>query len=83
MDWCRIDALSVLPASFGSQDASKLLSLCPSVQLALKVTLWHCFGFCYFHSVLIPVTFNVMCFCSLIKQLFLESAIYLAMVLSR
>lgn len=31
-----IDSLSVLPMSFASQDASKLLSLCPSVQLALK-----------------------------------------------
>ncbi|XP_057954864.1 E3 UFM1-protein ligase 1 homolog [Malania oleifera] len=31
-----IDSLSVLPASFGSQDASKVLSLCPSVQSALK-----------------------------------------------
>nr|GMC65559.1 E3 UFM1-protein ligase 1 homolog [Ipomoea batatas] len=31
-----IDSLSVLPASFGSQDASKILSLCPSVQTALK-----------------------------------------------
>nr|GMD22587.1 E3 UFM1-protein ligase 1 homolog [Ipomoea batatas] len=32
----RIDSLSVLLASFGSQDASKILSLCPSVQTALK-----------------------------------------------
>ncbi|GAB4824343.1 hypothetical protein Ancab_007231 [Ancistrocladus abbreviatus] len=31
-----IDSLSMLPALFGSQDASKILSLCPSVQLALK-----------------------------------------------
>ncbi|XP_042501540.1 E3 UFM1-protein ligase 1 homolog [Macadamia integrifolia] len=31
-----IDSLSVLPASFGSQDAFKLLSHCPSVQRALK-----------------------------------------------
>ncbi|KAJ4725901.1 E3 UFM1-protein ligase 1 [Melia azedarach] len=31
-----IDSLSVLPASFGSQDASKILSLCSSVQSALK-----------------------------------------------
>ncbi|KAJ4833996.1 hypothetical protein Tsubulata_016528 [Turnera subulata] len=30
------DALSVLPASFGAQDASKILSRCPSVQSALK-----------------------------------------------
>ncbi|EEF30558.1 E3 UFM1-protein ligase 1 homolog [Ricinus communis] len=33
-----IDSLSVLPTSFGSQDASKLLSVCPSVQSALKGT---------------------------------------------
>lgn len=33
---CWIDSLSVLPASCGLQDASKLLSLCPSVQRALK-----------------------------------------------
>ncbi|XP_076881803.1 E3 UFM1-protein ligase 1 homolog [Bidens hawaiensis] len=32
-----IDSLSVLPASFASQDAHKLLSLCPSIQTALKV----------------------------------------------
>ncbi|XP_027087980.1 E3 UFM1-protein ligase 1 homolog isoform X1 [Coffea arabica] len=31
-----MDSLSVLPASFGSQDASKILSLCPSVQKSLK-----------------------------------------------
>ncbi|KAF3633355.1 E3 UFM1-protein ligase 1 -like protein [Capsicum annuum] len=31
-----IDALSVLPTSFGSQDAFKILSLCPSVQTAQK-----------------------------------------------
>ncbi|OVA03560.1 E3 UFM1-protein ligase 1 [Macleaya cordata] len=33
-----IDSLSVLPAFVGSQDAYKLLSLCPSVQRALKST---------------------------------------------
>ncbi|CAH8255042.1 unnamed protein product [Arabidopsis lyrata] len=31
-----IDSLSVLPASFTSQDANKMLLLCPSVQSALK-----------------------------------------------
>ncbi|OMO91362.1 E3 UFM1-protein ligase 1 [Corchorus olitorius] len=31
-----LDSLSVLPTSFGSQDASKILSLSPSVQSALK-----------------------------------------------
>ncbi|XP_009598257.1 E3 UFM1-protein ligase 1 homolog isoform X1 [Nicotiana tomentosiformis] len=31
-----IDSLSVLPASLGSQDAFKILSLCPSVQAAQK-----------------------------------------------
>ncbi|KFK33970.1 hypothetical protein AALP_AA5G085400 [Arabis alpina] len=31
-----IDSLSVLPASFTSQDANKILLLCPSVQSALK-----------------------------------------------
>lgn len=31
-----IDSLSVLPASFVSQDAHKMLSLCPSIQSALK-----------------------------------------------
>lgn len=31
-----IDSLSVLPTSFMSQDAHKMLSLCPSVQMALK-----------------------------------------------
>ncbi|KAF6164353.1 hypothetical protein GIB67_037510 [Kingdonia uniflora] len=33
-----IDSMSVLPAFFGRQDASKLLSLCPSVKRALKAT---------------------------------------------
>ena len=37
LDHCRIDSLLVLPASFGSQDASKILSNCQSVQVALKV----------------------------------------------
>lgn len=32
-----IDSLSVLPTSFVPQDANKMLSLCPSVQTALKV----------------------------------------------
>ncbi|KAM6578728.1 hypothetical protein CsatB_030565 [Cannabis sativa] len=45
-----IDALSVLPASFGSQDASKLLSLCPSVQLALKSNKAVIFGESYLFS---------------------------------
>lgn len=36
----RIDSLSVLPASFTSQDANKILLLCPSVQSALKVVFW-------------------------------------------
>ncbi|KAL3530680.1 hypothetical protein ACH5RR_010002 [Cinchona calisaya] len=31
-----MDSLSVLPASIGLQDASKVLSLCPSVQMAVK-----------------------------------------------
>ncbi|XP_021278593.1 E3 UFM1-protein ligase 1 homolog [Herrania umbratica] len=31
-----LDSLSVLPASFGSQDAYKIVSICPSVQSALK-----------------------------------------------
>ncbi|XP_004294624.1 PREDICTED: E3 UFM1-protein ligase 1 homolog [Fragaria vesca subsp. vesca] len=31
-----MDSLSILPMSFGSQDASKLLSLCPSIQQGLK-----------------------------------------------
>ncbi|KAK4440819.1 E3 UFM1-protein ligase 1 [Sesamum alatum] len=31
-----IDSLTILPASFTPQDASKILSLCPSVQKALK-----------------------------------------------
>ncbi|XP_058199638.1 E3 UFM1-protein ligase 1 homolog [Rhododendron vialii] len=31
-----IDSLSVLPASFASQDASRILSLCRSVQVAVK-----------------------------------------------
>uniref|UniRef100_A0A2P2K1N6 Uncharacterized protein MANES_04G029200 n=1 Tax=Rhizophora mucronata TaxID=61149 RepID=A0A2P2K1N6_RHIMU len=31
-----IDSLSVLPTSFGSSDASKILSHCPSVQSAIK-----------------------------------------------
>ncbi|KAE8700850.1 E3 UFM1-protein ligase 1-like protein [Hibiscus syriacus] len=31
-----LDSVSLLPASFGAQDASKILSLCPSVQSAHK-----------------------------------------------
>ncbi|KAE8666675.1 E3 UFM1-protein ligase 1-like protein [Hibiscus syriacus] len=33
-----LDSVSLLPASFGAQDASKILSLCPSVQSALKAS---------------------------------------------
>ncbi|GAB2274296.1 hypothetical protein Dimus_009062 [Dionaea muscipula] len=36
MEHCRIDSLSVLPSSFGPQDVSKVLSLCPTVQSTLK-----------------------------------------------
>ncbi|XP_015874238.3 E3 UFM1-protein ligase 1 homolog [Ziziphus jujuba] len=45
-----IDSLSVLPASFGPQDASKILSLCPSVQLALKSNDAYIFGESYLFS---------------------------------
>ncbi|KAF3453797.1 hypothetical protein FNV43_RR04238 [Rhamnella rubrinervis] len=45
-----IDTVSVLPASFGPQDASKLLSLCPSVQLALKSNNAFIFGESYLFS---------------------------------
>ncbi|PON66978.1 E3 UFM1-protein ligase [Parasponia andersonii] len=45
-----IGALSVLPASFGSQNASKLLSLCPSVQLEIKSNKAVIFGESYLFS---------------------------------
>lgn len=35
---CRIDSLAVLPASFSSQDASKILSHSQSLKSATKVT---------------------------------------------
>ncbi|KAJ1431948.1 E3 UFM1-protein ligase 1 [Sesbania bispinosa] len=38
------DSLSLLPSSFTPQDASKMLSLCQSVQLALKSNKAHIFG---------------------------------------
>ncbi|KAK7257759.1 hypothetical protein RIF29_31973 [Crotalaria pallida] len=38
------DSLSLLPSSFSPQDASKMLSLCQSVQLALKSNKAHIFG---------------------------------------
>lgn len=46
----RIDSLSVLPSSFTSQDANKMLLLCPSVRSALKVGLiifhnYSCYSF--------------------------------------
>uniref|UniRef100_A0A7N0RA85 E3 UFM1-protein ligase 1 homolog n=1 Tax=Kalanchoe fedtschenkoi TaxID=63787 RepID=A0A7N0RA85_KALFE len=44
------DALSVLPTSFGSQDASKILSLCPSVHSALKTNKALTFGESYVFS---------------------------------
>uniref|UniRef100_A0A7N0UCQ4 E3 UFM1-protein ligase 1 homolog n=1 Tax=Kalanchoe fedtschenkoi TaxID=63787 RepID=A0A7N0UCQ4_KALFE len=44
------DALSVLPTSFGLQDASKILSLCPSVIAALKSNKAHTFGESYVFS---------------------------------
>lgn len=39
----RIDSLSILPAVYGPQDASKLLSLCPSIQKAVKVNFIYSF----------------------------------------
>ncbi|KAJ7947727.1 E3 UFM1-protein ligase 1-like [Quillaja saponaria] len=45
------DSLSLLPTSFTTQDASKVLSLCPSVQKALKsnkaLTVGDCYVFSY------------------------------------
>nr|POE82625.1 e3 ufm1-protein ligase 1 like [Quercus suber] len=46
----RIDSLSVLPASFGPQDAFKIMSLCPSVQLAIKSNKALIFGESYVFS---------------------------------
>ncbi|TQD99201.1 hypothetical protein C1H46_015211 [Malus baccata] len=45
-----IDSLSILPMSFGSQDASKLLSLCPSIQQGLKSDKAIIFGDSYVFS---------------------------------
>ncbi|XP_057449095.1 E3 UFM1-protein ligase 1 homolog isoform X2 [Lotus japonicus] len=44
------DSLSLLPSSFTPQDASKMLSLCQSVQLALKSNKAHIFGDVYVFS---------------------------------
>ncbi|XP_010253371.1 PREDICTED: E3 UFM1-protein ligase 1 homolog [Nelumbo nucifera] len=56
-----IDSLSILPPSFGSQDASKLLSLCPSVQRALKSAKAHIFGeSCLFSNAFIKDVFDRM-----------------------
>ncbi|GAA0147500.1 ubiquitin-protein ligase [Lithospermum erythrorhizon] len=45
-----IDALSVLPPAFASQDASKILSTCPSVQTAIKSNKVVVFGDSYVFS---------------------------------
>ncbi|GFQ06362.1 e3 ufm1-protein ligase 1 homolog [Phtheirospermum japonicum] len=45
-----IDSLTILPTSFTSQDASKILSLCPSVQRALKSSKAHMLGESYIFS---------------------------------
>ncbi|KAK1373663.1 E3 UFM1-protein ligase 1-like [Heracleum sosnowskyi] len=45
-----IDSLTVLPAAFASQDASKILSLCPSIQVALKSNEVHILGDSYVFS---------------------------------
>ncbi|KAK6142075.1 hypothetical protein DH2020_012177 [Rehmannia glutinosa] len=45
-----IDSLTILPTSFASQDASKILSLCPSVQRALKSSKAHMLGESYIFS---------------------------------
>ncbi|GMY09078.1 ribosome maturation factor rimm [Fagus crenata] len=50
MDQYKIDSLSVLPASFGPQDAFKIVSLCPSIQLALKSNTTLIFGESYLFS---------------------------------
>ncbi|XP_019454021.1 PREDICTED: E3 UFM1-protein ligase 1 homolog [Lupinus angustifolius] len=41
------DSLSLLPSSFSPQDASRMLSLCQAVQLALKSNKAHIFGDVY------------------------------------
>ncbi|EPS73082.1 hypothetical protein M569_01673, partial [Genlisea aurea] len=45
-----IDSLSLLPSSFSSQDACKILSLCPYVQRALKSSEAHLLGESYIFS---------------------------------
>ncbi|KAI3450468.1 hypothetical protein Pfo_007133 [Paulownia fortunei] len=45
-----IDSLTILPSSFASEDASKILSLCPSVQSALKSSKAHMLGESYIFS---------------------------------
>ncbi|KAL0369751.1 UNVERIFIED_CONTAM: E3 UFM1-protein ligase 1 [Sesamum angustifolium] len=51
-----IDSLTILPASFTPQDASKILSLCPSVQKALKSSKAQLLGESYvFSDVLVKV----------------------------
>ncbi|KAL7115621.1 hypothetical protein ACP275_04G193700 [Erythranthe tilingii] len=45
-----IDSLTILPISFGSHDASKILSLCPSVEKALKSSKAHMLGESYIFS---------------------------------
>ncbi|KAL8501635.1 hypothetical protein ACS0TY_020950 [Phlomoides rotata] len=45
-----IDSLTILPTSFALEDASKILSLCPSVQKALKSGKAHMLGESYIFS---------------------------------
>ncbi|GER44851.1 E3 UFM1-protein ligase 1 homolog [Striga asiatica] len=45
-----IDSLTILPTSFASQDASKILSFCPSVQRDIKSNKAHMLGESYIFS---------------------------------
>jgi hypothetical protein len=78
--YARLDCLSILPTSIGTQDAAKLLTLCPSVQKAIKVILdteycYLCF-LCYSRvKPLLEFSFKIMVFvnwfvCRVQRQLF-------------
>lgn len=65
LDCCRIDSLSVLPASFASQDASRILSLCRSVLVAVKVMLCYLMFFAGAIIILFRIIYGNLlhCFC--------------------
>ena len=73
----RIDSLSVLPSYITGPDATRILSICPSLQKAIKVGAFKQYQLQNSHDD------QTSFFCSLLKQWYLENHVSLVMCLLR